>query len=82
MDLSTTTNQGDPHSKRLMVDKAEWHARLERFAEIRARLDEDAASVPPIPLCASTQPLKLAQAFVMTTAKETPDEGPSALWSS
>jgi hypothetical protein len=26
------------------------------------------------------QSLKLAQAFVMTTAKETADEGPSALW--
>jgi hypothetical protein len=43
VDLSTTTNRCDPHSKRLMVDKAEWHARLER-------LYEDAASVPPIPL--------------------------------
>jgi hypothetical protein len=33
----------------LMVDKAEWHARLERFAEMRARLREDAALRPAHP---------------------------------
>jgi hypothetical protein len=49
VDLSTITNQHDPHSKRLMVDKAEWHARLERFAEMRARLDEEAALRPADP---------------------------------
>ena len=53
MDLSTTTNQGDPHSKRLMVDTAEWRARLERFAEMRARLDAEAALRPAHPAIVS-----------------------------
>jgi hypothetical protein len=43
-----TANRNDPHSKRLMVDTAEWRARLERLVEMRVHLDEDAA-LPPAP---------------------------------
>jgi len=27
--------ENDPHLKRLLVDNAEWHARLERLAKMR-----------------------------------------------
>ena len=46
MDPPAIANQSDPHSKRLMVDKAEWRARLERLAEMRVHLDADAAPHP------------------------------------
>jgi hypothetical protein len=49
MDLSQSTKPAkpsDPHSRRLVVDSAEWRAYLERLAEIRARLDEDAVLSP------------------------------------
>jgi hypothetical protein len=46
MGLPTTANQSDPHSKRVMVDTAEWRARLERLAAMRAHPDADAALEP------------------------------------
>jgi hypothetical protein len=46
MDLPTTTDQSNPHLRLVMVDSAEWRARLERFAEMGAHPDEDAALDP------------------------------------
>jgi hypothetical protein len=65
MDLFSTKDQSDPHSQRVMADAVEWRVRLERFAEMRAQLDADAADLVP-----QRSPRRMAQAFVTPIVKE------------
>jgi hypothetical protein len=37
-------SESDPHSKRIIVDTAEWRDRLERLAEIRQAASESETS--------------------------------------